>query len=154
MNDIVLSDYSPLNTTLFNSLDGNGYTIHLNSFKIDGNGSLRLALFDTITANTTLKNIRVNIYNGGQIYVNIKEYTQVEIAGFALINEGIIYNCEVVSYFDEEYQIAKNTGDSGLVVKFTNGANTDEIALSVKNNIESKISGFVLENNYEQPCWW
>lgn len=147
MNDIVLSDYSPLNTTLFNSLDGNGYTIHLNSFKIDGNGSLRLALFDTITANTTLKNIRVNIYNGGQIYVNIKEYTQVEIAGFALINEGIIYNCEVVSYFDEEYQIAKNTGDSGLVVKFTNGANTDEIALSVKNNIESKISGFVLENN-------
>jgi len=147
MNDIVLSDYTPLNTALFNSLDGNGFTIHLNSFKTGNDSSLRLALFDTVTSNTTLKNIRVNIYNGGQIFVNIKQYSQVEIAGFALVNEGIIYNCDVVSYYDEKHQVSRNTGNSGLIVKFTDGANTDEIALSVSKNVESRISGFVLENN-------
>ncbi len=147
MNDIVLSDYSPIpDTTLLNSLDGNGFTIHLNSFKPGTENSLRLALFDTVSANTTLKNVRVNIYNGGQIFVNIKQYNTVEIAGFALKNEGVIYNCEVISYFDEEYQVSKNTGNSGLVVKYTNGANTTPIPLTVSMNIESRISGFVLEN--------
>lgn len=147
MNDIVLSDYTPLDTTLINSLDGNGYTIHLNSFRMGTESSVRLALFDTVTANTTLKNVRVNIYNGGQIAVNIRQYSQVEIAGFALANEGVIYNCEVVSYFDEEYQVSKNTGNSGLVVKYTNGANTTPIPLTVSMGVESRVSGFVLENN-------
>lgn len=148
MNDIVLSDYTPLSTDLIDSLDGNGFTIHINSFRQNTESStLRLALFDTVTSNTTLRNVRVNIYNGGQIAVNIRQFTDIQIAGFAITNEGVIYNCEVVSYYDENYQISRNTGNSGLVVKYTRGANTDYIALSYSSNVNSVVSGFVIENN-------
>lgn len=146
MNDIVLADYTPLSTSLINSLDGNGFTIHINSFKYPEGSSLRLALFDSVEDNTTLRNIRVNIYNGGQIFVNIRQYTSVEIAGFALSNAGVVYNCEVVSYYDENYQVSRNTGNSGLIVKYTNGANTDPIPLTYSMGIESKVSGFIIEN--------
>lgn len=147
MNDIVLSNYTPLSTTLFDSLDGNGFTIHINSFAIDtSTSSLSLALFNTVTSNTTLRNVRVNIYNGGQISINIGLISDVQIAGFAIRNEGIIYNCEVVSYYDENYQISRNAGNSGLVVKYTNGTNTDPIALTQGSGVTSVVSGFVIEN--------
>jgi len=148
MNDIVLNDYEPLNTDKVDSLDGNGYTIHINSFKQpDENTTLNLALFDTVYENTTLKNVKVNIYNGGQIYVNYKKYNTVNIAGFALTNNGVIYNCEVLSYYDENNSLSYLTSDAGLVVKFTEGNNTTPINLAPSMNVESKISGFVITNN-------
>ncbi len=146
MNDIVLADYTPVSTSLINSLDGNGFTIHINSFKYPEGSTLKLALFDSVESNTTLRNVRVNLYNGGQISVNIKQYTNVEIAGFALSNDGVIYNCEVVSYYDEKYQVSRNNGNSGLIVKYTNGANSDPIPLTYSMGVESKVSGFVIEN--------
>jgi len=146
MNDIVLADYTPVDTSLINSLDGNGFTIHINSFKYPEGSTLKLALFDSVESNTTLRNVRVNLYNGGQISVNIKQYTNVEIAGFALSNDGVIYNCEVVSYYDEKYQVSRNNGNSGLIVKYTNGANSDPIPLTYSMGVESKVSGFVIEN--------
>lgn len=151
MNDIVLTNYTPLDTTLFNSLDGNGYTIHINSFAYPEDSTLNLALFNTVTENTTLKNVRVNIYNGGQISVNISNYRTINIAGFAITNNGIIYNCEVLSYFDDAYQSSSISGDTGLVVTYTMGANTDPIEMTASMvssmNISSTVSGFVYENN-------
>lgn len=152
MNDIVLTDYSPISTDLIDSLDGNGYTIHINSFAYPEEGNtLSLALFNTVTENTTLKNVRVNIYNGGQISVDISRYTNINIAGFAVENNGVIYNCEVLSYYDESYQSSSISGDTGLVVKYTMGQNTDpiEITSSMVSSlgIDSKVSGFVVTNN-------
>lgn len=147
MSDIVLSEYTPLSTDLIKSLDGNGYTIHINSFKMPDSNALNLALFTTVNQNTTLKNIRVNLYNGGQIRVDVSKYTTVNIAGFALENNGVIYNCEVVSYYDAEYQSSTVAGENGLVVKYTMGQNTDPIDITTAMNIESFVSGFVGTNN-------
>ncbi len=151
MNDIVLTDYTPLDTDLIDSLDGNGYTIHINSFAYPEGSSLNLALFNTVTENTTLKNVRVNIYNGGQITVNISQYTDINIAGFAIENNGIIYNSEVLAYYDEEYQSSSISGETGLVVRYTMGTNTDPIEITSgmvsSLGIESLVSGFVITNN-------
>lgn len=151
MNDIVLTDYTPLDTDLIDSLDGNGYTIHINSFAYPEGNSLNLALFNTVTENTTLKNVRVNIYNGGQITVNISQYTDINIAGFAIENNGIIYNSEVLAYYDEEYQSSSISGETGLVVRYTMGTNTDPIEITSgmvsSLGIETLVSGFVITNN-------
>lgn len=152
MADIILDEYSPVDTDLIKSLDGNGYTIHINSFAMPTDtNSLKLALFDVVDSETTLKNVRVNIYNGGQIVVDISQYKSIEIAGFALENNGVIYNCEVVSYYDEDCQSSAISSDTGLVVKYVNGANSDPIILdsaTIKSmGIDSNVAGFVLENN-------
>lgn len=150
MNDIVLPDYTPIDTDKITSFDGNGYTIHINSFAMPDDSTLNLALFGTVDEDTTLKNMRVNIYNGGQIVVNVDQYKTINIAGFAVENNGVIYNCEVVSYYDEDYQSSKLSGDTGLVVKYTIGSNTDPVNLTAKQiaslNLESKVAGFVVEN--------
>lgn len=155
MADIELNDYQPIDTSLIDSLDGNGFTINLNSFKKSTEDSaLTLALFTTVQENTLLKNVRVNIYQGGQINVNIRQYQTVNIAGFAIENLGIIYNCEVVSYYDQTSEfMTANSGETGLFVQYTDGNNTDPIILTadILNSTNyalnsSTISGFV-ENN-------
>ncbi|MGN1201295.1 MAG: hypothetical protein ACI4R8_03470, partial [Candidatus Caccovivens sp.] len=151
MNDIVLNDYTPVDTDLVSSLDGNGYTIHINSFAKPSGSSLKLALFNTVDASTTLKNVRVNIYGAGQISVNISQYNDINIAGFAITNNGVIYNCEVVSYFDNSYQTSTLSEENGIVVTYTRGQNTDPVLLTDAMisalNIESNIAGFVITNN-------
>lgn len=149
MNDIVLENYTPLDTDLIDSLDGNGYTIHLNSFAVDEeSSSLDLALFNTVASNTTLKNVRVNIYGAGEINVDINQYKTINIAGFVLNNNGIIYNCEVVSYFDENYQTqSMKRSTSGLVVNYMLGANTDPINMTSSMKITSNVAGFAITNN-------
>lgn len=149
-NDIVLADYEPLSTDMVNSLDGNGYTIFLNSYKISNENDINLALFNKVASNTTLKNIIVNIYNGGHIVVNSSSTNSsitVNVAGFALENNGIIYNSHVVSLYDEKYCTSYVSGDAGLIVKFTKGANGDYVSLSHNTNVQCRVAGFVMTNN-------
>ncbi len=152
-NDIVLSEYTPFSTNLIRSLDGNGYTIYINSFDLDADpigGMLSLALFNQVKAGTTLKNIRVNIYNGGQIDVNVSKYTNgAQIAGFAIENEngGIITNCEVVAYFLEKKTLSK-VSNPGINVRFVKALG-DETELEMKEGVSwagSRVAGFVLDN--------
>ena len=146
-NDIVLDDYTPISTEMFNSFDGNGYTIHINSFHYqEEDSTLKLALFNTVAENSTIKNVKVNIYSGGQIFVNINRYSSIYIAGFAINNRGVIYNSDVVSYYDSEYQKARIYSDTGLVVKYVKGNNTDPITLNSLIEVESHVAGFVYEN--------
>lgn len=147
MNDIVLENYTPLDTDLIDSLDGNGFTIHLNSFAVDQeSSSLNLALFDTVASNTTLKNVRVNNYGVGEININISQYTSIDIAGFVLQNNGIIYNCEVVSYFDRDFNTTLRKS-SGIVVNYMLGENTDPIQITNAMKVTSNVSGFAGTNN-------
>ena len=150
MNDIVLTNYTPMSSQYFNSFDGNGYTIHINSFNYDTSSSaLDLALFSEVAENSTIKNVRVNLYNGGQISVNLNLYTSVNIAGFALENNGVVYNCEVVSYYDDNHSASRISGDTGLVVKFVRGNGTDPVYLTSSdvNSSNINISGFINNNN-------
>ena len=149
VNDIVLQNYTPISTDNINSFDGNGYVIYLDSFASQSGEILNLALFDSVAENTTLKNVTVNIYNGGQIAIDVSQYSTANIAGFALSNEGIIYNCQVVSFYDglqnNSSQFSDGT-ENGLVVTYTKGK-SDSVILTTQMDKEYSIAGFVMTNS-------
>lgn len=150
-SDIVLEDYTPFSTGSIRSLDGNGYTIYINSFNTALNDSttLKLALFNEVREGTTLKNIRVNIYNGGNIDVDISKYTNgAQIAGFAITNQGVITNCEVVSFYQSGKNPSRLSGETGLNIKFINGrGNTSESYLNDNSTWrQTQVAGFVIDN--------
>lgn len=156
--DILLEDYTAFDTSLIRSLDGNGYTIHIRSFNMPENTStLNLALFNNVSEDTILKNVRVNIYNGGQITVNTFKYSEVNIAGFAIENAGIITNCEVVSYYTTNSAVGdieelnypacvKHNYPSGINVTYTRGENTEPDYIVDNADWNTQISGFVISN--------
>lgn len=159
MNDIVLESYTPFDTDFISSFDGNGHTIHIRSFDTQSSsGSLNLALFKTVNPGTTLKNIRVNLYEGGNIAVDLSKNTTSNIAGFAITNKGIITNCEVVSFYTDQYAIgasglnenaimAKKSGDTGLIVTYNRGQGTGEQIMQNSSSWNSSVAGFVLNND-------
>ena len=166
-NDIVLENYTPFNTSAIRSLDGNGYTIFIKSFDVESTNTLNLALFTTVstlTANennsaseTTLKNLRVNYYNGGQIIIDVSRHKEINIAGIAITNDGVITNCEVVSFYqptlvgesviDGTSACTSHSKTKGFNVAYRNGANTEDIFIADNSTWTSQIAGFVLNNN-------
>ena len=157
MNDIVLDNYTPFDTQYISSFDGNGHTIFIRSFDTESqSGTLNLALFNNVSENTTLKNVRVNLYNGGDISVNVNNFTDINIAGFAIQNNGIITNCEVVSYYTDQYALGssglnesatyKKSTQTGLVVTYKSG-NSTVVNMQETSSWSSKVAGFVLSNN-------
>lgn len=159
MNDIVLESYEPFDTDFISSFDGNGHTIFIRSFNTESSSStLNLALFDTVASGTTLKNVRVNLYEGGNISVDLSSYTTANIAGFAITNYGIITNCEVVSFYTDQYAIGasglnesavltQRSGDTGLIVTYNRGEGTGEQIMQNTSSWNSSVAGFVLNNN-------
>lgn len=161
-NDIVLENHTAFNTSLIRSLDGNGYTIYIKSYnQTTQTGTLNLALFNTVLSSTTLKNVRVNIYNGGQLTIDLASLAsnvRINIAGLAVTNEGVITNCEVVSFYTDSY--ANGTADllapatvrhnnpSGFNVKFIRGANTtEEVYINDGSTWTPQIAGLVIQNS-------
>ncbi len=159
MNDIVLESYEPFDTDFISSFDGNGHTIFIRSFNTESSSStLNLALFDTVASGTTLKNVRVNLYEGGNISLDLSSYTTANIAGFAITNNGIITNCEVVSFYTDQYAIGasglnesavltQRSGDTGLIVTYNRGEGTGEQIMQNTSSWNSSVAGFVLNNN-------
>ena len=170
-NDIVLENYTPFSTNLIRSLDGNGYTIYLKSFDLETQKDLKLALFDDVSdslpisevnsaSQTTLKNLRVNYYNGGQITVDISRHSSVNVAGIAITNNGIITNCEVVSFYETALvgetitdiepvlPSIQHSKPQGFNIAYRNGENTTEDAsLADNSRWSTSVAGFVLTNN-------
>lgn len=137
--DIYLLDYEPFSTSGIRSLDGNNKTIHILSYAIPTEeASISLALFDEVTEGTTLKNVRVNTFYGGKIDLNMTNVTSVDIAGFAITNNGTITNCEVVSY---SYTGADRPVPDvpGLTVNYGYSSINVE-------NVHSRVAGFVINN--------
>lgn len=64
LNNLEVSDWTPMEAN-FDSLDGNGYTIKINSFNFDeyrqNNTSQYLGFFSTVSQNTVLKNLTFDI---------------------------------------------------------------------------------------------
>lgn len=99
-NDITVDDWVPL-TNEIASLDGNGNVITIRSFSIAVTNSINAGLFAQVGASTILKNVVVNIgdYASQTLYINDENVTSSTIRfGFlAGVNNGLIYNCEVIS---------------------------------------------------------
>ena len=163
-NDIVLEDYTPFSTSLISSLDGNGYTIYIKSFSEEAlsGSTLNLALFNNVNEDTTLKNVRVNVYNGGQLTVDLAQLTssaRINIAGLAITNAGTITNCEVVSFYTDSTAIGdvdglnvsattRHSNPSGFNVSFIRGANTTQNEYVTQNSTWiPSIAGFVINND-------
>ncbi len=159
-NDIILEDYSPFDTSLIESFDGNGHTIYIKSFDLNykDSSSLNIALFKNVTENTILKNVRVNLYNGGQLKIDTSKFTDINIAGLAITNDGIITNCEVVAFYTDREAIGKvdnlyysatdkHNYKEGINVKFTYGANDQDIYMHDNDRWSSQIAGLVISNN-------
>lgn len=92
-NNITLRNWVPIDLNVL-TFDGNGYTINLQSFDVEqaSNGlNVSLGLFNTISSQTLLKNLTLNI--GGLSNFNLTNYSSVEIGLLAITNQGIITNC-------------------------------------------------------------
>ncbi len=136
-NDIILYDFSPIqDTSKVSSLDGNGHQIILRSFSdsVLNQSTVSLSLFQNVTANTTIKNLRLNIYHIDAITIDANITNQVNVAPIAINNAGIITNSEVVSYRYLANQITPQL--SGINIK----ANSTL-------NVSAQTSGFVLYNS-------
>ncbi len=160
-NDIILENFTPFDSSAINSFDGNGHTIYIKSYNVSNSNStaLNLALFNNVTDNTILKNVRVNLYNGGQITVDTFKFKDINIAGLAITNSGIITNCEVVSFYTDKTAMGevdllnypatvKHNLPEGINVKYTNGENEEAIYLNGNtDDWSTQIAGLVLNNN-------
>ncbi len=143
LNDIYLQNYTPISATNFKNLDGNGHTIHIQSFNTQGSGTLNLALFTDIPTTSTIKNTKVDYYSGGKITVDTTSsgYSTINIAGFAITNNGVITNCEVIAYENDNATVT--SGDVGIIVNFVKGSTPYYIGDS---SIVSNVAGFVITN--------
>ena len=134
--DIYLYDYTPAqDTSKIRSLDGNGYQIVIVGFNYDNTQSqVDLSLFNVVDANTTLKNLRVNIFHVGTITITSAFTKTVNVAPIAITNNGIITNCEVVSYRKLTNEVAPTLNGLNVEVDSTIG-------------VSARTAGFVISNN-------
>lgn len=157
-NDIILENYTPFNTDLISSFDGNGHTIYIKSFNLNNTQSstLNLALFNNVKSHTTLKNVRVNLYNGGQLTINVSKFKTINIAGLAIENAGVITNSEVVSFYSSDRAVGEIISDAacvkhnkpqGININYVDANGTDNVYLPDNANWSSQVAGFVINNS-------
>ena len=138
MNDIVLENFTPFETTNFASLDGNNKVITIKNFNIPTGNSVNLGLFVTVASNSTVKNLVVNYGQLADIIVPTS-VTNFNFGGLAITNSGTIYNCEVVSLDLESGETPSS--NAGTRIYF--GSEGKQKA----DNVSSQIAGFVVNNN-------
>lgn len=158
INDIVLDDYEPFAAN-FLSLDGNGYTIKIKNFnmsKYKNASSVTTGMFETISSETVLKNITLDVSDlmitreecnefvsqantndeslQARAKINLAFIPNVNFGLIAGSNEGSITNCRVVNLNSQ------NLSNSYLYVNTTqsylNGSQT-----------QANISGLVATNS-------
>ncbi len=92
--DIELDNWSPLDVEI-NSLDGNGHIIYLNSFaKATDSTSATYGLFSTLAKGTVVKNLIIDVSHN--IFIDLQNVKTVKFGFIAGVNNGIIYNCDIV----------------------------------------------------------
>ena len=146
LNDITLTNYTPISSSNFRSLDGNGYTINIESFNLEGSGTLNLALFTTISTDSVIKNVRVNYYQSQPITVDVTStgYSNINIAGLAITNNGTVTNTQVVAYKTASTSFT-NSGDIGIIVNYVRGSTP--VYIDANSSISSQVAGFVITNS-------
>ena len=115
MNDLILTDWVPLTNGDFASLDGNGYTITVQSFNVDSTDAINVTagIFERISSSSVVKNVIIDI---GDLlvtsnYVNkvmsgkITSGIAIDLSGalnttfgiLAGVNNGSLTNCKVIN---------------------------------------------------------
>ena len=105
-DDIVVELAKPI-TTKIASLDGNNKKIIIKNFAVDSNSNSSetagyYGLFATVDTSTLLYNVVVdysqfNTGKSGQLVLAYENVTNVVFGGLAAVNNGLIYNCDVVN---------------------------------------------------------
>lgn len=139
MNDIVLENFTPFETTNFASLDGNNKVITIKNFNIPTGNSVNLGLFVAVASNSTVKNLVVNYGQLADIIVPTS-VTNFNFGGLAITNSGIIYNCEVVSL---DLESGENSPSANAGIRIYFGSEGKQKA----DNVSSQIAGLVVSNN-------
>ena len=161
VNDLVLNDWEPFDAALnINSLDGNGYVITINSFKLDekpeDNAELTdktFGLFTQINPDTVIKNLiievraneRINVANesadktssAGDLNIDATAYRNVTFGLLAGINYGMITNVQVtynadILKIERELAIARASMEDPKYAKFWDGD-----TFKIKEGVES-----------------
>ena len=153
MSDIEIESHTPLVNKKIASLDGNNHIITIKSFAYDPNLqgtdsiSINLGLFDTVYANTILKNLIVALPNDKTDTAAMKlyNYSSITFGAIAAINQGVIYNCEVITIdtFENFTTIENNQNE------YRNYSYTLNIATSTnvgQNRVVANIGMFVGNN--------
>src|SRR5699024_9292919 len=101
-------------------------------------------------------------YNGGQLTINLSALNnnvQINIAGLAISNAGIITNSEVVSFYTTGNAVGQSesllepatnehNNPSGFNVKFIRGAlTTESVYLTAGSSWSTQMAGFVISNS-------
>ncbi len=90
--DIELFNWVPTDTAIA-SLDGNGHVISIRSFAVSA-ARTDYGLFGKVSKTSVLKNLIVDVSHC--LYVNLQDINNVNFGFIAGVNEGVIYNCDVV----------------------------------------------------------
>lgn len=128
LNNLVLKDWVPQDVN-FRSLDGNGYTIKVESYNLSsirGGNSVNVGIFATTSEDTLLKNITVDVSN--MLVTETQMLKDVET----------LRNASSTSYdYDGNINIAfTNTVNFGVLVGTNNGAITNAKIVSTFKNTE------------------
>lgn len=127
--DLNLYDFTTIpNTDKIKSLDGNNYAINIWNYAKVESGTANFALFNQISEITTIKNLTINLYYLSEISVG-DAVTNVQVAGLAITNNGVVYNCEVLAY-----KSSNNTSASTV------------LGIKVPQNVEAQVAGLVIDN--------
>ena len=130
-SDIEIGEHTPYaDTSKIRSMDGNNHKITIKSLNIGTEQTLNVALFETISETTTIKNLIVD-YQIGEINANSEQFSQINVAGLALNNEGIVTNTHVLSIK------GKSAGTTGGI----------QISTAVSQSTQIEMAGFVLNNS-------
>ena len=123
VNDIVLSNYTPISTAI-NTFDGNNYNIYITSFSYTSDYAEKgvLGLFDTVSKDTILYNVKVyytnkvtmvnDVYVPGVagLSVSLLNSLTVSFGGIASVNNGTLTNCTVSGRLNLTLNIDVNAG--------------------------------------------
>ncbi len=150
MNDIELDNWVPMNTAI-TSLDGNSKVITINTFAPFEEGTeMYVGLFSTISENTVLKNLKVDITPISEI--DLSDYSEVIVGALAAVNEGTIYNAEIRVESLEIITAESATLSAGLLVgnnsaDITNSRVEGDLSIATSTLIaDGTIGGFAAIN--------
>ncbi len=137
-NDITVELAKPI-TTAIGSLDGNNKIIKINDFVVDNSSEATgyYGLFATVSENTLLYNVVVDYSNfratkNNQLVLAYENINDIVFGGLAAVNNGLIYNCDVVNTSAQTKEINLLVNDSqntsitfGGLVGINNGTITN-----------------------------
>ncbi len=155
VNDLVLDNYYPFQAT-FSTLDGNGHIIKINSInteKYKGASSVNVGLFETISKNTILKNITIDISpmlvttkmanaalageEGYTAYIDLSGVSSFNFGVLAGQNDGSITNAKIIN---TKQTTMNDATYKNLLINST-------IGYLNGNLVEAKVGGLVAINN-------